>query len=614
MDDDLLRYYPTKGGLVKGKGKRVDHPNLEKMLDYRPEKELDFLPLLTPNMISSTDGSQASTILDPLQSIKDIVLDDGIFASIYSANEDVQLDKIPDEDQDSEDEELLPEPVIDDDDEEINLTGQIQATLASTFEFKEFVEETQNIDGEYKLSENQESVEKDYLKELAIEMNYYMVQVKNKKHKQSYKCKDETYEWKVYCSVLSDKQTFECKSGHFIHSCESYHGLKHSLANARWVAKVMLECYKAHPKYKPKDFQTEVKKNHKVKIYYYTAWHAYHLCNEKILGSYEEGYALLPALCDQIKGGNDGNIVSLRTDPTNDRFVSLCIAYTHFLDGFQGKYGGTLLAITSLDGNNGIVLIAVYICQSEYKETGIYFLSIMADELKQHPRALTFISNRQKGLIEGVSQNFSDVNHHHRYSFIHLYKNFKKSHPGKNLEFIVWRAARSFSEVGHKIWMEKLKDAKPSAPEWFDREPVESWVRCYFDRSSKCQHVTSNFCEAFNSWILPLRKLPICKLVEKYHLLMMRIFYDREQVGKKMTDGVVPRVTNIIKKHLYFSHEFTTRPSSKNIWAIFDTKKDISWAVNLELHTFTCNAWQVIGVPCVHAITAHMRFRTEKHD
>ncbi|MCL7043979.1 hypothetical protein MKW94_007358 [Papaver nudicaule] len=443
---------------------------------------------------SSTDGSQASTILDPLLGNEDIVQldDDNIFASTYSVvSEDVQLDGIPDEDQDSEDEELLPEPVIDDD-EEIKITGQIQATLSSTVEFKEFVEETQNIDVDYKLSENQEFVEKlyvgqqwlskehcrDYLKELAIDMNYAMVQVKNKKQKQSYKCKDENVNGRFIAlySVISKHLNANLVS-HFIHTCEGYHGLKHPLANARWVAKVMLECYKAHPKYKPKDFQTEVKKNHKVDISYYTAWHAYHLCNEKILGSYEEGYALLPALCDQIMGENGRNIVSLRTDPTNDRFVSLCIAYRQCLDGFvlscrpllgldgthlQGKYGGVLLAITALDGNNGIVPIAIYVCQSD----------IVADELKQHPRALTFISDRQKGLIEGVSENFSDVNHHHRYCFRHLYKNFKKLHPGKNLEFIAWRAARSFSEVGHKIWMERLKEAKPSAPEWFDREPV----------------------------------------------------------------------------------------------------------------------------------------------
>ncbi|MCL7023791.1 hypothetical protein MKW94_010024, partial [Papaver nudicaule] len=567
---DELRYYPTKGGLVVGKSKRAEHLNLEKMPDYRPEEDLDFLPILQPKQTSgkgiqddsSSVGSQASTVVDPLQSdadFFDLLDDEYIFESTYTSGGTINEAVIPDEDQDSEDEDPPQEPEINDD-EEINITGQIQATLASTLEFKEFVENTQNIGGDHELSENQEFVEKlfigqqwlskvqcrDYLKDLALDMNYCMVQKKNKEKIQSYKCKDETCEWFVYCSRLSDGQTFECKKGNFIHTCESYHGLKHPLANARWVAKVMLECYKAHPKYKPRDFMAEVKKNHKVEISYYTAWHAYHLCNEKLLGSYEEGYSLLPALCDQILKENPRNIASLRTDPSNDRFHSLCIAYRASIKGFLesgrpflgldgchllGKYGGTLLAIMSLDGNNGLYPIAIYICQSECKETWTHFLGIMAAELKQHKRALTFISDRQKGLIEGVSSNFGDVNHQHRYCFRHLYKNFKKSHPGKNLEFIAWRAARSFSEVGHQIWMDRLKEAKESAPGWFDREAAATWSRCYFDRSSKCEHVTSNLCEAFNSWILDLRRLHIVKLLVpamhgkyvEYHVCMLSV-------------------------------------------------------------------------------------------
>ncbi|KAI3896921.1 hypothetical protein MKW92_050735, partial [Papaver armeniacum] len=51
----------------------------------------------------------------------------------------------------------------------------------------------------------------DYLKNLALDLNHSIVQVRNKKKQQEYKCKVETCPWRVYCSVLSDKQTFECK-------------------------------------------------------------------------------------------------------------------------------------------------------------------------------------------------------------------------------------------------------------------------------------------------------------------------------------------------------------------------------------------------------------------
>ncbi|KAI3869042.1 hypothetical protein MKW92_045626 [Papaver armeniacum] len=114
-----------------------------------------------------------------------------------------------------------------DDDEEVNLTCQIQATLDSNEEFKEYVVETDNTDGDHKFPEGQEFVEKlfvghqwlskehcrDYLKNLELDLNHSIVQVRKKKKQQEYKCKDETCPWRVYCSVLSDKQTFECKKG-----------------------------------------------------------------------------------------------------------------------------------------------------------------------------------------------------------------------------------------------------------------------------------------------------------------------------------------------------------------------------------------------------------------
>lgn len=51
--NDLFRYYPTKGGYVVGKSARAEHPNIEKMPDYRPGEDLDFLPILDPRKTST---------------------------------------------------------------------------------------------------------------------------------------------------------------------------------------------------------------------------------------------------------------------------------------------------------------------------------------------------------------------------------------------------------------------------------------------------------------------------------------------------------------------------------------------------------------------------------
>ncbi|OVA03931.1 hypothetical protein BVC80_8697g14 [Macleaya cordata] len=76
------------------------------------------------------------------------------------------------------------------------------------------------------------------------------------------------------------------------------------MANVRWVAKKMLATFRNHQKYKPGCFRAEVLAKYKVKISYCCAWHARHLCLEKIMGNYEENYRLAPELCTQILESN----------------------------------------------------------------------------------------------------------------------------------------------------------------------------------------------------------------------------------------------------------------------------------------------------------------------
>ncbi|KAI3963605.1 hypothetical protein MKW92_038167 [Papaver armeniacum] len=323
---------------------------------------------------------------------------------------------------------------------------------------------------------------RDYIKDQNIFQNFDIVQVKNTEIQQQYKCKDPNCKWNVYCSRIWDKVPFRCKKGDFEHTCKTTHGINNPLAKAR----VMLDAFKVHPNYKPKDFKSEVKRVHSVEISYWTAWHAWHMCMERFFGNYEESYALSPECCEQILKRNDGSIASCATDEAG-KFKHLCIAYKCSLEGFRlgcrpilgldgcflkGKYGGVCLSIMSLDANNGLFPIAIFICRKENKENWTEFLRIVAPCLKLHPRALTFISDREKGLISAVDTNFADVNHYHRYCFRHMYKNMKRYHPGKHLEALAWNAARSYVKEDHDIEMKKMMDVRPKR--WLISEREDS--------------------------------------------------------------------------------------------------------------------------------------------
>ncbi|MCL7030593.1 hypothetical protein MKW94_000795, partial [Papaver nudicaule] len=292
-----------------------------------------------------------------------------------------------------EEEEVIP----DDDHPDDDLTEQIKRVLRSTEEYQDFVKNSSRVYEEEEINTwntgsavlkkcwvGQEWATykhcRDYIKDQQIFQNFDIKQKKNTHVKQAYECQNKKSQgclWRIHCSVTYNKVTFKCRTGHFEHTCDITHGIINPLAKARWVFRVMLDKFKAHPDYKPKHFRAEVKLAHKVEISYMTAWHARHL---------------------------------------------------------------------------------------------------------------------EKGLKAGFDVNFSDVNHYHRYCFRHMWKNMKKSHPGVHME----------------RYMDRIGEAKPAARTYLEKEEVEHWARSYFDYSSKCEHITSNFCEAFNSWILEIRYFPVC--------------------------------------------------------------------------------------------------------
>ncbi|KAF5186575.1 hypothetical protein FRX31_023836, partial [Thalictrum thalictroides] len=95
-----------------------------------------------------------------------------------------------------------------------------------------------------------------------------------------------------------------------------------------------------------------------------------------------------------------------------------------------------------------------------------------------------------------------------------------------------------------------LKNENIKAKEYLEKEPVQSWARCYFDTTSKCEYSNNNFSESFNKWLLPVRHLTIVKLVDKYTDMLSKQFYDRKLCSMDLLHGevLVPRVDQLIKK------------------------------------------------------------------
>ncbi|KAF6161317.1 hypothetical protein GIB67_009204 [Kingdonia uniflora] len=272
---------------------------------------------------------------------------------------------------------------------------------------------------------------------------------------------------------------------------------------------------------------------------------------EKIMGSYDKGYALCPELYVQIQKS-----IPTIFKATLDGFTKGCRPILG-LNGYflNGKYEGQCLSIISLDVNNGLFPIIVFICRSKCQTTWIKFLTLVQRQLTLHPSKLAFIFDRQKGLVEAVSQVLPHSNH--RFYFRHMYKNFKQLYSGTYLMTLAWNASKAYKKFVMKENLDKLGIAEPDAKAWLEREPYESCYRSYFDVSTKCEHVTNNFSKLFNNWIFKIRDMPLNKMIEWLNFMQMTLMYERKLKARDWDqNGLVLRAVKMIELLKTYSHHY----------------------------------------------------------
>ncbi|KAL0317257.1 UNVERIFIED_CONTAM: hypothetical protein Sangu_2140000, partial [Sesamum angustifolium] len=237
----------------------------------------------------------------------------------------------------------------------------------------------------------------------------------------------------------------------------------------------------------------------------------------------------------------------------------------------RGPFGGVLLAAIGLDGNNGLFPVA-FAVESECKESWTFFfenLSMLVGGFSVD-KPWTFMSDRQKGLVETINEVVPSIN---RRCARHIYANFRSQFAGTALKRYFWQAARSYSAAGFNFALYKIKELKPAAYEWLLKIPAEMWSRHAFDPRIKNDHVTNNISESFNHWVGELRSKPILTLVDGLRAKLMSRLQKRKQKGIKWSGLVVPNVVkglNLVKEesrkcHLLVAGDYEFEVQDENI-------------------------------------------------
>ncbi|OVA13523.1 Phox/Bem1p [Macleaya cordata] len=389
---------------------------------------------------------------------------------------------------------------------------------------------------------------RDALRKYSIAHGFAYVLKKNDSHRVTVKCKSEGCPWRIHASRLSTTQLFCIKRMNPTHTCGGAVVTSGYQATTSWIAGIIKEKLRESPNYKPKDIADDLKRDFGIELKYAQAWRGKEIAREQLLGSYEEAYSQLPFFCEKIMETNPGSLATFTTKEDSS---------FHRL-----------------------------------------FVSFHASLCVSTSRSITFVADIKKGLRESIAEIFE--NGYHSYCLRYLTENFKKvSHEVKRLlvsEFYV--AAYAPRLEGFRRSIESIKCISPEAYNWVLGLKAENWANAYFG-GARYNHMTSNFAESFYSWVSEAHELPITQLVDVIRGKIMELIYERRLESSQWITRLTPSMEENLQKETLKAHslEVLFSPGST-----FDVRGDAVYSVDIDRWDCTCKEWQIMGLPCCHAI------------
>ncbi|KAL5803156.1 hypothetical protein ACOSQ4_031461 [Xanthoceras sorbifolium] len=222
----------------------------------------------------------------------------------------------------------------------------------------------------------------------------------------------------------------------------------------------------------------------------------------------------------------------------------------------------------------------------------------LSELLRDYP--LCFMSDRQKGVLNVLEVQFSFATT--RFCVRHIYANFRLKHSGQKLKNLFWKCSRSSNLFEFNDAMAEIGMVDIDAKTWLDKIDPIHWSRHAFDQSIKCDHITNNMTESFNSMLGDHRAKTFLQLLEFIRRMVMKRFQKRKEKCLGWKTEIPPSVSKKILIASKDSRILGMLSAGNGEYELLDETR--AYVVKINEATCECGGWQVSGIPCCHAMTA----------
>jgi hypothetical protein len=455
------------------------------------------------------------------------------------------------------------------------------------------------------------------LKDIAIAMHFDLRIVKSDRSRFIAKCSKEGCPWRVHVAKCPGVPTFTIRTLQGDHTCEGVRNLHHQQASVGWVARSVESRIRDNPQYKPREILQDIRDQHGVAVSYMQAWRGKERSMAVLHGTFEEGYRLLPAYCEQIMKTNPGSIASVGATGQENCFQRLFISYRASIYGFinacrplleldrahlKGKYLGSILCAAAVDADDALFPLAIAIVDTESDENWMWFMSelrkLLGVNTDNMPR-LTILSERQRGMVEAVETHFPSASH--GFCLRYVSENFRDTFKNTKLVNIFWNAVYALTAAEFESKITEMIEVSQDVISWFQQFPPYLWAVAYFD-GVRYGHFTLGVTELLYNWALECHELPVVQMMEYIRQQMTCWFNDRRDVGMGWTSILVPSAEKRISEAIADAHCYQVLRANEVEFEIVSTER--TNIVDIRSRECSCRRWQLYGLPCAHAAAA----------
>ncbi|KAL7595741.1 uncharacterized protein LOC111914209 [Lactuca sativa] len=442
---------------------------------------------------------------------------------------------------------------------------------------------------------------------------------KSDSHRVSVKCKSEGCPWRIYVSRLQTTHLIRIKKMNPEHTCTGVTAKAGYRATKGWVGNIIKEKLKNSPNYRPKDIVTDIEREYGVKLNYSQAWRAKGIAKEQLQGSYSQSYSQLPFFCEKIMETNPGSLATFDTKPDSS-FHRFFVSFHASILGFQqgcrpllflddipldAKYQGTLLIVTSADGDDGVFPLAFAVVDDENDDDNWFWFLSQLKSCVPISQPITFVANFNPGVKESIVKVFGNECFHGyclRYVSEKLNNDLKTrfSHEARRLMVQdLYAAAYAPKIEAFEQCVQDIKAISPEAYDWVLNSEPQHWANVFFD-GTRYNHITSNFGQLFYSWVSEAVELPITHMIDLLRGKLMELIYKRRVDSNRWTTTLTPSMEEKLKTEASKAGMFQVLPSESSVFEVHG--EGVVEIVDISQWDCSCRGWQLTGLPCCHAI------------